>query len=334
MKKKQHLKDIFILAVITILILFMVNEIRRVSGLKDYSELVAEAVDSLPPEPVYNQHGILADSFNISSGRIKTNQMLATLLSSFNLDGNTVYRITNEVSKIMDVRKIKAGNYYYAYLSTDSLHDLNYFVYEHTPLDYLVVDLTDSIAAAMRQKKVDTLTLFAAGSIKTSLWNTMKDNHFNPLLAVDLSEIYAWNIDFFGLQEKDSFRVFYDEYFVDTVSIGTGKIHCAVFYHAGEDFYAIPFIQDSTETYCDEDGQSLRRAFLKAPLRFSRISSGFSNSRLHPILKIHRPHHGVDYAAPYGTPVHAIGDGKIIKMGYQGGAGKMIKIRHNSVYPS
>ncbi|MFP4059407.1 MAG: M23 family metallopeptidase [Bacteroidota bacterium] len=332
MKINTSIKDTIVMVFITMLLLIGVNEVRRVSGLKKYDELVAEAVDTLPPAPVYNQHGIVADSFVMQEGRIRNNQMLATLLASFNLDGNTIYRITNKVSNVLDVKKIKAGNHYFAYLSNDTLQDLHYFVYEHTPLDYLLVDLQDSIIASMHKKKVDTLTFFAAGSIETSLWNTMKDNKINPLLAIDLSEIYAWNIDFFGLQQKDSFRVFYDEYFVDTISIGTGKIHSAVFYHANEEFFAIPFIQDSVESYFDDEGNSLRRAFLKAPLRFSRISSGYSHSRFHPILKIHRPHHGVDYAAPYGTPIHAIGDGKIIKMGYHGGAGKMIKIRHNSVY--
>jgi murein DD-endopeptidase MepM/ murein hydrolase activator NlpD len=100
----------------------------------------------------------------------------------------------------------------------------------------------------------------------------------------------------------------------------------------GRDFYAIPFEQDSVLRFFDQDGNSLQRAFLKAPLSYSRISSGFSNSRMHPILRIRRPHHGVDYAAPIGTPVYAIGDGRVTETSYSAGAGRMIKIRHNSVY--
>ena len=152
------------------------------------------------------------------------------------------------------------------------------------------------------------------------------------MLAFELSEIYAWSIDFFGLQEGDAFRVFYDEQYVDSNYLGLGKIRGAVFYHAGEDFYAVPFVQDSVESYFDQEGNSLRKAFLKAPLRFSRISSRYSHSRLHPILKVRRPHLGVDYAAPVGTPVHAVGDGKIISAGYTKGNGNWIKIQHNSVY--
>jgi murein DD-endopeptidase MepM/ murein hydrolase activator NlpD len=160
----------------------------------------------------------------------------------------------------------------------------------------------------------------------------MYDKGASPMLAIELSEIYAWSIDFFGLQKGDSIRVIYDEYYVDSTSVGIGKVHGAYFRHMNNDIWAIPFIQDSIMDYYDQDGKSLRKAFLKAPLRFSRISSKFSNSRLHPVLKIRRPHHGVDYAAPVGTPVVSIGDGVIVKKQYDGGSGHMVRIKHNSVY--
>jgi murein DD-endopeptidase MepM/ murein hydrolase activator NlpD len=154
------------------------------------------------------------------------------------------------------------------------------------------------------------------------------------MVALELSEMYAWTVDFFGLQTGDNFTVVYDEMYVDTVSVGIGKIYAASFNHVGKELLAIPFVQDNVEAFFDADGNSLRRAFLKAPLRYSRISSRFSGSRLHPILKIRRPHYGVDYAAPVGTPVYAIGDGRIIMAGYQKGAGRIVKVRHNGVYTS
>jgi murein DD-endopeptidase MepM/ murein hydrolase activator NlpD len=120
--------------------------------------------------------------------------------------------------------------------------------------------------------------------------------------------------------------------YIDNKAVGIGQIHASYFRQNGREYYAIPFIQDSIKSYFDADGSSLRRAFLKAPLHFRRISSRFSNSRFHPILRIRRPHHGVDYAAPIGTPVYSIGDGKILQTGYNGGAGRMVKIRHNSLY--
>jgi murein DD-endopeptidase MepM/ murein hydrolase activator NlpD len=152
------------------------------------------------------------------------------------------------------------------------------------------------------------------------------------LLVGELSDIFAWTVDFFGLQKGDSFKVIYEELSIDGRSLGTGKIYGAQFNRQGFTATAIPFIQDGTETYFDYDGNSLRKAFLKAPLQFSRISSRFSSGRMHPILRIRRPHFGVDYAAPVGTPVYSIGDGRIISATSENGSGKMVRIQHNSVY--
>jgi murein DD-endopeptidase MepM/ murein hydrolase activator NlpD len=158
------------------------------------------------------------------------------------------------------------------------------------------------------------------------------ENNLNPNLSAELSEIYAWTIDFFGLQKGDRFKVIYEEDFIGEESVGIRKVHAAEFEHAGTTIYAIPFIQDSVMSYFDTTGASLRKAFLKAPLRYSRISSRFSGGRMHPVLKIVRPHHGVDYAAPIGTPVLAIGDGRVTSTGYEGGNGRIVRITHNSVY--
>jgi murein DD-endopeptidase MepM/ murein hydrolase activator NlpD len=260
--------------------------------------------------------------------------MLLNILTHYHLPEGAVAGLIANEHKGFDLRKIRAGNKYAIFLEKDSLATLRYLVYEHTPVDYVLFSFFDKVSIEMGQKEVIQKSQFAGGSIVTSLWNAMIDQEINPMLANELSEIYAWSIDFFGLQPADSFSVVYDEQYVDSVSVGLGKIHAAYFRHAGRDFYAIPFVQDSVESYYDVEGLSLRKAFLKAPLRYSRISSRYSHSRMHRILKIRRPHHGVDYSAPSGTPVQAIGDGKIIeaKRGYNKGGGNMIKIRHNSTY--
>lgn len=278
------------------------------------------------------RYGITVDSFNLIESKIKRNQFLSDLLSKYGVPNFSINRVVQLSQNVFDVRKIKRGNPYVVFQTKDSLKKTRYVVYEHTPTDYIVFDLGDPIKVFKDAKQIITGQKTASGVISTSLWHTIKEKNLNPALVNDLSEIFAWSIDFFGLQKGDSFKIIYEEQYVDSTSIGISKIYAAWFNHMGEDFYAIPFVQNNRESYYDIDGNSLRKAFLKAPLRFSRISSGFSNSRLHPILKIRRPHHGVDYAAPIGTPVHAIGDGKIIKTGYYGGAGRMVKIRHNSVY--
>jgi murein DD-endopeptidase MepM/ murein hydrolase activator NlpD len=160
----------------------------------------------------------------------------------------------------------------------------------------------------------------------------MVNGGLHPSLVGNMSDIFAWTVDFFGLQKGDNFKVIYEEFFIDGKSLGTGRIYGAQFNRTGSSITAIPFIQDGKESYFDMDGNSLKKAFLKAPLQFSRISSHFSSARMHPILRIVRPHYGVDYAAPIGTEVHAIGDGRVISATNEGGAGRMVKIQHNSIY--
>ena len=149
---------------------------------------------------------------------------------------------------------------------------------------------------------------------------------------MQLSEIFAWTVDFFGLQKGDGFKVIYEELYIDDKLLGTDKIYGAQFNRTGSVVTAIPFIQDGKESFFDTDGTSLRKAFLKAPCSFQESVPDISSSRMHPILRIRRPHFGVDYAAPIGTPVHAIGDGRVISATSENGSGRMVKIQHNSVY--
>jgi murein DD-endopeptidase MepM/ murein hydrolase activator NlpD len=321
---------ILVIFVFLLIIVFYFFIIRK----GDKSEIVisADYDSTLTVEPEKRLYGIPVDSFYIEHGRISRNQNLSQILARYNLPEGSFNKILIKSEDVFDLRKIRYGNKYTVFLSVDTLYELRYFVYEHTPVDYIIFDLTDSISVEVRKKDVNVVTGSATGTINSSLWNAIKDKNLEPELAIELSEIFAWTVDFFELQPGDSFKVIYDKMYIDTVSAGLGKIHAAYFNHKQEDFYAIPFTQDSVESYYDLDGNSLRRVFLKAPLRYSRISSRYSHSRLHPILKIRRPHHGVDYSAPVGTPVHTIGDGKVIKIAYDNEAGRMIEIRHNSVY--
>jgi len=160
----------------------------------------------------------------------------------------------------------------------------------------------------------------------------MLSGGLHPSLVMGLSDIFAWSIDFFGLQKGDSFKVIYEELSIDEKPLAVGKIYGAQFSGSGLVVNAIPFIQDGRESFFDSEGNSLRKAFLKAPLPFARVTSRFSSGRMHPILRIRRPHYGVDYAAPIGTPVLAIGDGRVTQTSYENGSGRMVRIVHNSVY--
>lgn len=293
------------------------------------SASVTEEAPSALEKTIEYAYGIPVDSFEVVTGRVRRNQMLGNILNEYGVSNRRIYEISQIPRELFDTRKIRAGNRYALFLDTTGVR---YFVYEQDQVNYSVVDLDDSVHVEAGKKPVVRVTEAIAGEISTSLWEAFMDQGKNPLLANELSDIYAWSIDFFELQKGDRFKVIYEEAFVDSSSIGITKVHSAWFRHAGHAFWAIPFEQDSVVRYFDEDGNSLRKTFLKAPLKYNRVSSGFSHSRLHPILKIRRPHHGVDYAAPRGTPVHAIGDGQVIAAAYERGGGNYIKIKHNGVY--
>ncbi len=283
------------------------------------------------PEPRV-EYGIVVDSFKVVKDVVKDGENLSTILSQYNIDMATIEQLVQKSEGIFDVRKIKRGNEYTILLTKDSVQRAHYFIYESSPTEYVIFEAGDSIHVHSGEKEIEVKIKTTSGSISSSLWNTMAEMKTNPNLTIALSEIFAWTIDFYAIQKGDNFTTIYEELFVDGEPIGLGNILSARFNHNGKDNFAFRFVQDGSADYFDEKGQSVRRAFLKSPLKFSRISSRFSSSRLHPVLRIRRPHYGVDYAAPKGTPVHSIGNGTIIDARYAGGAGRMIKIRHNSTY--
>ena len=287
---------------------------------------------SQPVEVLY-EYGIRTDSLNIEKGIVRKNQSLSDILSIYNISSDIIHRIAALSRPIFDVRKIRTGNPYAILFSRDSVPEPLYFVYEEDEVSYVTYDLKEPIRVTKGAKPLVIDTALTTGIIETSLWNSLEDGGSDPDLANEMSEVYAWTIDFFGIQKGDYFKVIFEELSVEGKSIGTGKVVAACFHHGGKDLYAFRFEKNGEVGYYDEKGENLQRAFLKAPLRFKRISSTFSHSRMHPVLKIRRPHLGVDYAADYGTPVQAIGEGTVIARGWDPkGGGNYIKVRHNSTY--
>lgn len=292
------------------------------------NEIPAEIIQEQP----LNSFGFFSDSLEHQTFSVSKNETLSDILFKHGVPGTGIIQIVNSAKEVLDVRKIVAGNFYHTFTNGDSLNSLEYFVYEKNPRHFVVFDLSDSINVYESEKEVVVRENQKSAIIDQSLYVSLMNVEATPELAIKLSEIFAWQIDFYHLQKGDNFKVIYDELYVDNKFFAIGTIKAAIFNHREKDFYAIPFTQDSVYQYFDEDGNSLRKAFLKAPLEFGRISSRYSKSRLHPVLKVRRPHHGVDYAAPVGTPIRTTGDGVVADVGYNGGAGKFIKIRHNSVY--
>jgi len=278
------------------------------------------------------EYGINIDSLLIYRDTVSKGQSISNILSSWKVSAQTIDLLVSRAEGIFDLRSIKAGKPYLILYSNDSLQSALYMIYEPNYQDYVVFVLTDSVHLHYGKKDIITSIKSSSGVITSSLWDAIERSEAGIDLALLLSDIYAWSVDFYGLQKGDWFKVIYEELSIDGKPIATGRVLASTFSTNGKEFNAFWFLQDSVGEYYDANGQSLKRAFLKAPLQFSRISSGFSYSRMHPILKYRRPHLGVDYSAPAGTPVQAIGSGVVEKAGYSGQAGIMVKIRHKGGY--
>lgn len=289
-----------------------------------------------------NRLGFDPDTLAAYEGKIRRNEFFSNLLMRLGMRTQDSYLLSEACDSVFDVRKFRSGNRFEAYYSGPQDSSLNsvpddavleYLVYERDAMSDLVVRCRPPFSAWVSEKPVEVTRKYAEVTIRRSLWEDMLDAGVSPLLILNLSDIYAWTVDFFALQKEDSFKVLYDEKTCDGKVIAVDTVRYAVFSHGGEEFPAIMFNQgDGGNIYWNDRGESMRKAFLKAPLQYSRISSGFSYARRHPITRRVQPHTGVDYAAPAGTPVMSIGDGKVTSAKNEGAGGNTIRIRHNSVY--
>lgn len=319
-------------AVVVLLFVFLPMSINKFS-LRDNSSvagLIKETADT-----VIYEYGIPISNYDVEEGSIKRGDFFSTLLTRLDVSQNTIYDLSQKCKGVFDLRQIKVGNKYQAYFTKDSVPELAHLVYERDGESFVVFGLKDTLSVTIFEKEINTALQYSEITINTSLWVDLSDAGVTPILALKLSEIYAWSIDFFGLQKGDSFKALYEVMSYKGDILDIGKVHYAVFNHSGKDYPVYYFDEEgTTNKYWNEKGESMRKAFLKAPLSFTRISSGFSYARKHPITRKVRPHTGIDYAAPTGTPVMSIGDGVVVSKGYNGGGGHTVKIKHNSVYTS
>ena len=328
----QEMLYLRIKIIIPALLIILVSSCRYFQKEDAVIQVPVQDTTAIPVRESELVFGIPVEAYELKTGHIKRNGFLSEILLENGVPMQEINQAISNSDSIFDVRKIRSGNHFTLFCDTDSIARARYLIYEHDPTLSYIFSFNDSLNITPFRKEINKVVRYSSGVIETSLWESMIAKGMQQELAGELSEIFAWTVDFFGLQKGDSYKVFYEELFIDDKPLGIGKIYGAQFVWTGDTITAIPFIQDGRETFFDVDGNSLRKAFLKAPLRFSRISSRYSSSRLHPILRIRRPHYGVDYAAPIGTPVQAIGDGRVTFAGTENGAGRIVKITHNSVY--
>lgn len=325
MNRKQRF--IILLAAAAIVVTAIVYWVVRLSGDGD-----GEGLDRPDEEPQrFELYGIDYTDMNLIEGRIESGHTFGQILEQWGMGSTMVGKTETAAGEVFSLRKIKAGNKFAAFLTTDSIPVLKHFVYEDNVKEYIVFSyLNDSVTVRREMKEVLSERKIGQGTIESSLWASMDKAGMNPSMIKDFENIYQWTIDFFGLQEGDHFTVIYDALSIEGKPYGAENIWGAVFHHNGKDYYAIPFVQEGKRMYWDENGNNLKKSMLKAPVKYSRISSYFNPNRMHPVLRIRRAHNGVDYAAPSGTPVHAVADGTISFRGFQrGGAGNYLKIRHS-----
>lgn len=283
------------------------------------------------PEIIYDEFGIEDGLYDVAERQVRRNETFAGILGEFDIPYERVLQLVDASQDVFDVRRIRAGQDFRVYRDGNRAR---YLVYRQDAIRYVVFDLDREPRAEAGERDVEVVERSVEGVITNSLYQSLIDGGASPEVAVRLSEVYAWTIDFYRIQKNDKFEVLYEERQIDGETVGVGKILAARFNHFGADYNAFYYEQEEEALgdYYDEQGNSLRKAFLRAPLKYTRISSRYTKRRFHPVQKRYKPHLGTDYAAPTGTPIHAVGDGVVTEASYTRGNGNYVKIRHNGTY--
>lgn len=279
-------------------------------------------------------HGIDLTDAEISCGVVKPGQSLARILKQWNVPYSIIHTASLKSKAVFNVRNITSGNYFHIVSDPKTEKRVRFFIYEQNFLDYVVFDLSAPVDVYIGKKKVKTSIRLAEGKIESSLWRTLSYKTLGPELVLRMNELFDWAVDFDNLQLGDKIKIIYEEKIVDGQPVEVGRILSARFVHRSKNYDVFYFRQALQDKYFDEKGNGLMKAFLRAPLKYSRISSGFSENRYHPILKTNRGHYAIDYAAPAGTPVISVGDGVVLSVDYNKTTGNYVLIRHNQRYSS
>ncbi|MDH3322266.1 MAG: peptidoglycan DD-metalloendopeptidase family protein [Flavobacteriaceae bacterium] len=304
---------------------------------KEAAEITETLIIEEDKPKIIEEFGYILNNYKVTKDTIRNGETFGEILDRHHIEYPAIYKIAAAAKDTFDIRKLKAGKPYTVLAKNDSTEQAQVFIYQPNKIEYLIVDFTDSVQTKLGRKKVKTITKTASGIIETSLSEAIESQGLNYIIAHEMSDIYAWTIDFFHLQKGDNFKLIYEEKFInDTIPVGIGNIQAAYFEHKNKPLYAFNFVTDSlknTNDYYDENAKTLRRKFLKAPLQFSRISSRYNLKRR---IKYYgnkvRAHKGTDFAAPIGSPIMSTANGTVIASAYRGGNGNYVKVKHNATY--
>ncbi|WP_298319802.1 peptidoglycan DD-metalloendopeptidase family protein [uncultured Aquimarina sp.] len=304
---------------------------------KEVEVVLPKVIEKIKEPPVVKEFGFNLNNFKVVRDTVRPGDSFGAILDIHGISRAKVFEISNKIKDTFNVARIMAGKAYAVLKSKDTTEQAQVFVYQNGLIDYTVVDFRDSIIARKSAKPVKIVERIASGTIESNLSQTFDDMDLSFLVAYKMADIYAWTIDFTRLQAGDQFKVIYTEKYInDTIPAGIGEIKASYFEHRSKPIYAFKFEDDTingTSDYFDQEANNLRRAFLRAPVQFSRISSRYNlKRRIRYYGNKIRPHRGTDFAAPVGTPILATADGTVTKSERKGGNGKYVKIRHNATY--
>ena len=302
-------------------------------------EIIVKSTPVIEKPIVITEFGYVLNDYLVIKDTVKKNETFGFLMDKNHVGGSQINKIVIKTKNTFDIAtQLRVGKPYTILAKKDSTQKAQVFIYQPNKVEFVVLDFRDSIVPYIGRKRVKTIVKKVSGEITSSLSNAIDEQGVNYNVTYALSDIYAWTIDFYHLQKGDKFKVIYEERFIDdTLSVGIGKIKASYFEHSTKPFYAFKYVIDSTKNvpeYYDEETNNLRRAFLKAPLKFSsRVSSRFNLTRRikHYNYRV-KAHRGTDFPSPIGTPIVSTANGTVTHSAYKGGNGNYVKIKHNGTY--
>lgn len=323
------LKDFFLSILLAAVIIFASNKI------KDFAVFVDNQANPKVENPVEvsqsHLFGFNLDKFQLFPSKFSKKDLVGNILINNGVPGYKIAELENKSRDVFSVRSLRAGKRYHL-VQEDSCGQIVAMVYEPNLLNYVVYDLRDTVNVRLYERKFTTCTETVSGTIKSSLWNALVDNGTNPGIIDQLEEALASSVDFYHTQVGDEFKLYYENKYVDDVRVGVGRLKGAYYKNDLGEHYSVYYDNGKFEGYYDYEGRPATSSFLRSPVKFSRVSSGFNLRRFHPIKKRRIPHLGTDYAAPRGTPIRAVADGVVEKASRTKNNGNYVKLRHNKMY--
>ena len=317
--KKIPKKLIFIVFTISVILIFLIY-IDDTSHKPLPSEIIKETESTKYEIDIIKS----SDFYEVADG-----ENISIIFEKFKVPLNTAYKIFR-LDKKGQLTNIKPGDeMVFNYLGDDLIN----IKINKTDTSSLLIKIDENISISEIVENIEYFKSYKKGIIENSFYETAQNSGIPDSIIMDLAYIYGWDIDFvFDIRDNDEFFVIYETGFSNGERIDTGDIIAAKFINKGKVYFANRFVQDSKKQYFDNDGNNMQKAFLRAPLEFSYISSHFNPNRMHPILHTIRAHNGVDYAAKRGSPVRSTGDGTILFIGRKSGCGNEILIKHSNDY--